>query len=96
MKTIAYFTEAEDEITNALLASRDSVAFRGAIDDALQDIAGGTITHARIARSSCRRCDLTAYPYSIIYAETGDEIQVVAFQHHKRRANYWKSRLPKN
>ncbi len=45
MKTIAYFTEAEDEITNALLASRDSVAFRGAIDDALQDIAGGTITH---------------------------------------------------
>ena len=95
MKTVSYFREAEDEITDALLASRKAAEFRQTIDDALRDIANGTVTHARIANSSGRRCILPRPdPYSIVYLEADTDIQVVAFQHHKRRANYWKNRLP--
>lgn len=96
MKAVSPFSEAQDEIDDALAASRDAAAFRATIDAAVQDIASGLRTHARIARSPCRRCILPKpYPYSIVYIETDAEIQIVAFQHHKRRANYWKSRLPK-
>ncbi len=95
MKTVAWGSAARQEADHALAASRDAPVFERAIDEALQDIANGTITHARIARSPCRRCILTNnYPYSIIYTETADEIQVIAFQHHRRQAKYWKSRLP--
>lgn len=96
MKTVSPFSEAEDEIDDALAVSQDAVAFRTVIDTAVQDIANGLRTHARIANSPCRRCILPKpYPYSIVYIETDTEIQIVAFQHHKRRANYWKNRLPK-
>ena len=95
MKAVSYFAEAEEEITAALLASRDAAEFRRAIDEALRDVANATVSHTRIARSPCRRCILTKYPYSVIYFEADDSVQVVAFPHHKRRTNYWKNRLPK-
>lgn len=96
MKAVSPFSEAETGIDDALAASRDAAALRAVIDAAVQDIARGLRAHAKIARSLCRRCILPSpYPYSIIYIETDDEIQVVAFQHHKRRANYWRNRLPK-
>lgn len=95
MKVVAPFAEAEAEIDDALAASRDPVAFRAVIEAAIQDVATGLRTHGRIARSPCRRCILPKpYPYSIVYLETDAEIQIVALQHHKRRANYWKSRPP--
>lgn len=96
MKVVSPFSEAEQEIDDALAGSRAPAALRAVIDAAVGDIASGLMSHARIARSPCRRCVLPKpYPYSIVYLETDTEIQIVAFQHHKRRANYWKNRLPK-
>ena len=40
-----------------------------------------------------RRFRLTRFPYGIIYRCRGDDITIVAFAHHKRRALYWQDRL---
>jgi plasmid stabilization system protein ParE len=39
-----------------------------------------------------RRYVLSGFPYSIIYRELGDILQVIAVAHHKRRPGYWHSR----
>ena len=39
-----------------------------------------------------RRYLLHNFPYSVIYRQVGDELQVVAVAHHKRRPGYWHSR----
>ncbi len=39
-----------------------------------------------------RRCVLRKYPYSIVYREVGEFIEVVAVTHHKRRPRYWVGR----
>ena len=39
-----------------------------------------------------RRYVLPRYPYSIIYRERADGIEVVAVAHHKRRPEYWVGR----
>jgi len=40
-----------------------------------------------------RRCTLKRFPYGIIYREVGDDLQVIAVAHQKRRPGYWRSRL---
>jgi toxin ParE1/3/4 len=97
VKTIGYFPEALEDFDNALAVSSDPTKFRRVVQKALLDIANGIITHARIPRTTCKRCILKKkLPYSIIYRETDDEIQIVAFPHHKRRPSYWKKRLRPN
>ena len=39
-----------------------------------------------------RRYVLQGFPYSIIYRQLADALQVVAVAHHKRRPGYWHSR----
>lgn len=95
MKVISYFAEALVEIQDALDHSPKPTVFRREIDEALNDIASGLMTHAKIPRSQLQECILLGYPYSIIYHELTDEIRVVAFAHHKRRRGYWKPRLRK-
>ena len=43
-----------------------------------------------------RRYVLRKFPYSIIYREKPDGIEVVAVAHHKRRPKYWRRRLAAN
>jgi len=40
-----------------------------------------------------RRAVLRRYPFSIIYRELLNEIQIVAVAHAKRRPDYWANRL---
>ena len=95
MKAVAWEPPALRELDDAVAASRDPAEFRRAVDEALDNIASGRVTHAQVPRTPARRCILTTPPYSIVYLETDDEIRVYAFPHHKRRTNYWKNRLPK-
>ncbi|HXT22259.1 MAG TPA: type II toxin-antitoxin system RelE/ParE family toxin [Thermoanaerobaculia bacterium] len=39
-----------------------------------------------------RKYVLQGFPYSVIYREVGDELQVVAVAHGKRKPGYWRSR----
>lgn len=40
-----------------------------------------------------RRCRLKRFPYSVVYAQEGDGVIVLAVAHQHRKPNYWKRRL---
>ena len=39
-----------------------------------------------------RRCRLGRFPYSVVYAQDGADLVVLAVAHHHRRPNYWRDR----
>jgi len=40
-----------------------------------------------------RRCRLRRFPYSVIYAQEGSDLLVLAFAHQHRKPGYWRTRL---
>jgi plasmid stabilization system protein ParE len=40
-----------------------------------------------------RRCRLRRFPYSVIYAQDGADLLVLAVAHQHRRPGYWRNRL---
>jgi plasmid stabilization system protein ParE len=44
------------------------------------------------SKRGVRRLPLRRFPYSIVYRDTENEIQVVAVAHHRRKPGYWSSR----
>jgi toxin ParE1/3/4 len=44
-------------------------------------------------RRHLRRCLLKRFPFSVVYREEEDAIWIIALAHHKRRPNYWRTRL---
>ncbi|MFO0823732.1 MAG: hypothetical protein U0792_11545 [Gemmataceae bacterium] len=95
MKPYGFFPDAQAEFDAALASSRKPGEFQRVVQEAINDIDTGLMTHAAVRKTPCRRCVLKKrIPYSIIYIETDAEIRIVAFAHHKRRPGYWKKRLP--
>ena len=47
----------------------------------------------RIAKRGIRRIFVDRFPYSIVFVQRDDEIEVLAFAHRKRRPGYWRNRL---
>jgi hypothetical protein len=45
------------------------------------------------ASASTRRYLLPGFPFQIVYRIRGEEIQIVALAHFKRKAGYWQHRL---
>jgi plasmid stabilization system protein ParE len=43
-------------------------------------------------RSGTRRVLLGQFPYAIVYRELGDEVEIVAVAHLRRRPTYWSKR----
>jgi len=39
-----------------------------------------------------RRCRLKRFPYSVVYAQDGLDVLVLAIAHQHRKPNYWRSR----
>ena len=44
------------------------------------------------ASGNTRRYILPGFPYQIVYRICGEEIQIIALAHHKRKAGYWRRR----
>ena len=42
---------------------------------------------------NARRMVLGRFPYAIVFRETANEIDIVAFAHGRRRPGYWRERL---
>jgi plasmid stabilization system protein ParE len=40
-----------------------------------------------------RRCRLRRFPYSVIYAQEGSDLLVLAVAHQHRKPGYWRARL---
>jgi plasmid stabilization system protein ParE len=40
-----------------------------------------------------RRCRLRRFPYSVIYAQEGSDLLVLALAHQHRKPDYWRTRM---
>ena len=50
--------------------------------------------HHPVARApDLRRARMARFPYTLLFRETGDSIQLLAVAHHRRRPNYWLGRV---
>jgi toxin ParE1/3/4 len=96
VKPVIFDPDARAELDRALAASPDPGAFQAELDVALGDIASGLRQHPRVGRSRYRTCILPNLPYTVVYAETDDVVEVAVFAHHSRRPGYWKKRLRPN
>jgi plasmid stabilization system protein ParE len=47
----------------------------------------------QIHPAGIRRVELSRFPYSLFYRVIGNEIQITAFAHHRRRPGYWLKRI---
>jgi plasmid stabilization system protein ParE len=84
--------DIEDGITFYL--SRSQVAaerFLTEIDESL-DLVAEAPERWPLFRAGTRRFVMSAFPYSIIYRVVGNDIQVLAVAHAKRRPQYWRGR----
>lgn len=41
-----------------------------------------------------RRCQLTGFPYGVIYEKVGDDLIIVAVAHLHREPDYWRRHAP--
>lgn len=46
-----------------------------------------------VRQPAIRKVGLQGFPFSVIYREVGDAVQVLAVAHHRRRPEYWAGRL---
>ena len=52
---------------------------------------GGLVT--RIGDRIARRMPIHSFPYSVVFVDLGDTLEVVAFAHYRRRPGYFVKRL---
>jgi toxin ParE1/3/4 len=69
-----------------------SVAFISAIADALESIAETPRRWPEYLHGT-RRFILQRFPFSVIYFDEPDVVNIVAVAHHKRRPGYWRRRI---
>lgn len=70
---------------------RAAHAFAREVDSAVTIIASAPQVWPRF-EAGTRRYLPRRYPYSIVYRETAQGVEVIAVAHHKRRPLYWRDR----
>ncbi len=96
MRPVIHHPEAEAELMEAAQfynRQRPGLGgeFVGAVDVAVAVLAERS-GRFRVLEVEVRRCLLKRFPYSILFREKGDAIQILAFKHHARHPDYWKHR----
>ncbi len=69
-----------------------SVGFIAAISDALDSISQAPQRWPKYLYGT-RRFVLHRFPFSVVYLDDPDMVNIVAVAHHKRKPGYWKQRL---
>ena len=92
-----YLPEAVREIEDAFdwyleRSPRAAESFLREVDRAASLIASSPQVWPRF-EAGTRRYVLPKFPYSLIFRERDDRIEIVAVAHHKRRPRYWRGRL---
>lgn len=62
-------------------------------DSSIAKICGGPERLKLIRKPNIRRAYFFSFPCSIIYRDSGGEVQVLAVMHHRQRPGYWLARL---
>lgn len=96
MRPVIHHPEAEAELMEAAqFYNRQRPGLGGEFADAV-DAAVAVMAERpgrfRLLEDGVRRCLLKRFPYSILFREKGDAIQILAFKHHARHPEYWKHR----
>jgi|SRR3990172_6613667 len=76
----------------AARASTAAHAFREELRHAVDAVAHNPLTWPRHGRRA-RRYVFPRFPFSLVYRVRGDEVEVLAVAHGRRRPGYWRSRL---
>jgi toxin ParE1/3/4 len=91
-----------DDAAHELAAARDfydtnrpgyGSLFADAVDHAFGLLAEYPLIGKEV-RHRVRRLALHDWPYAIIYFVRDDAIVIIAIAHHRRRPDYWRTRLP--
>lgn len=96
MRPVIHHPEAEAELMEAAqFYNRRRPGLGDEFADAV-DAAANVVAERperfRVLEDGVRRCILKRFPYTILFREAGDAIQVLAFKHHARHPDYWKHR----
>jgi plasmid stabilization system protein ParE len=95
--TVGFHPDASHEADSAYdwYAARDvsvAHAFRQELRHAVDAVANNPLAWPRRGRNT-RHYVFPRFPYSLVYRMRGDEIEVIAVAHGRRRPGYWRSRL---
>jgi plasmid stabilization system protein ParE len=95
--TVRFHPAAAQEAESAYdwYADRDlsaAHAFREELQHAVDVVADNPLTWPRHGRGA-RRYVFPRFPFSLVYRMRGDEVEVLAVAHGRRRPGYWRSRL---
>lgn len=85
----------EAESTYDWYAARNAAAAHGFRDElrrAIDMVAANPRTWPRYG-GRARRYVFPRYPFSLVYILRGDDVEIVAVAHGRRRPGYWRSRL---
>lgn len=66
--------------------------FRRELGRAVEVVSAAPMRWPRYAGRT-RRYVFPRFPYSLVYRLSGDDVEVIAVAHGKRRPGYWRSRL---
>jgi len=99
MKRLVVHPLAEAEINEAVDYYEDCSGQLGAkllaeVEDAFDSILSSSSTWA-MATAGCQRYMLSRFPYVVIYKDFKGAVEILAFQHNRRRPKYWVARLKK-
>jgi len=91
-----YLPGAREDLNKAAAFYEASVpglgdAFLDDVERAIDHIRENPRIGAPIGRAF-RRAVLRRFPFTVVYAERGDEIVIVAIAHDRRRPEYWRGR----
>ena len=95
MTSYRYLPEAREDLNKAAAFYEASVpglgdAFLDDVERAIGDIRANPRIGAPIGRAF-RKAILRRFPFTIVYAERGDELVIVS-AHDRRRPGYWRGR----
>ena len=95
--TIGFHPAAAQEAESAYdwYAARDLAAahaFREELRHAVDAVAQNPLMWPRHGRRT-RRYVFPLYPFSLVYRIQGDDVEVMAVAHGRRRPGYWRTRL---
>ncbi len=80
LETVAWY-----ETRRAGLGTRYLAAFERVLEHLHANARRYRIVH----EPDIRRAPLPRFPFSVIYRETGERIEILAVAHHRRRPAYW-------
>lgn len=98
MKPVEFSVEAEAEFAVAAVRYERArpgygVRFRNAVYAARETIGTHPAYGEEIPRTPCRQCPVSGFPYTIVYTDGPQSIEIIAVAHQKRKPGYWKRRL---